>query len=460
MPVTREEIINVFRQQGLTPSELVIEQNFIEANADEDVAPSPVAPITSTEAFTKSAKRSIGPSLIGIGAGSLAAAPFTGGSSLLIPLLVGAGVGTGASLVASKVQEPLLEKVQGEEDYKKGLAELETARQQHPVASFAGEFVPGLLTARPSLGNLKAIGRAISNPATLSSVTPEVSQALKVAATQAAVGGGIEAGLEGAQGQELSPGRILGQALGGATLTKPWLLGKTRAFGYREPGVQPTEDVLTQPAPLPKSRQLTFPSESISSEGNPIVTPFEGTSLSRKLAYQQAMVEKAYGDQPIIDVPSSVKAPIKFGEGNTSLEQPVSTDLRQLGKKLNVNEISTQEPDAGKFIKTHQVGDYTTGMKDAASQNLKQPLNEGEIIQDEYDRGIRHQPKSQLAKDIVDYLEASGRSKTENADVNQLATELASKQNVKRVIYDPNYLGNAGEFNPSFAPELFYHLVC
>lgn len=412
--LTKQKVIEELLAKGLNPEEYDLDA--VEFSTPSPTTPTVATPVSATDAFLRTGKRSLAPSLVGIAAGSLAAAPFTGGSSLLVPLLVGAGAGTAASLGAGAIQEKILEKVQGAEGYNKGLQELEQARTNSPKASFAGELAPALLTARPSLNSLKSIGRSL----TAASIEPEAAMALKSAALQAGVGGATEAGLELSQGQELSPGRIATQALAGGALTKPWGLGKSRWFGGvgNEP-IQPTETSLREPATtelVPKERQLTLPTKPLSSQEHPLTTPWEGSSLKRQLdfvkAKQEVVTQEAEGLQGVLT-----------------------------GQQVRPPEVFPPK-----------VNPQKTSMKGVERSNLENettPISEGEFIQEEYDRGVRRQDSSQVAQDLNEYLVKSGRSDTSNEDIQKLALELADKQNVKRIIYDPSYTSSLGKFTPS-----------
>ena len=104
---------------------------------------------TATDAFSHAAAYGVAPSVAGLAAGVQGAAA----GSVLGPVgsIVGGLVaGIGASILTAKAQDEALKVIKGNEWMQKEQEKLAQGREQHPIASFAGEVVPQLAALKPS----------------------------------------------------------------------------------------------------------------------------------------------------------------------------------------------------------------------------------------------------------------------------------------------------------------------
>lgn len=192
-------------------------------------------PTSATAAGMRSAAASAVPALAG-GAGFAAGmagaeaglAGFAGGPlgfvTVPVGFIAGAGLGYGASLLASKAQEKVLPDSVNQQ--------LALDQQEHPTAALVGSLstlpLGGL---NPSLSGPKAIATAIARR----SVNP---QEIGIAARQALINSGVGAGLGGIQtaveqkmrGEDLNAGEIARSVALGTLLTKPNKIGELYRF--------------------------------------------------------------------------------------------------------------------------------------------------------------------------------------------------------------------------------------
>lgn len=157
----------------------------------------------------------------GVGAGALAEipgaalAPFTGGvSAFAAPLAAGIPAAIYAGGKAHALQDWVLDKLGWREGTGLASRAQETAdRIDHPIASGAGEIASAL----PTFGTGLAL-----NAGKLTSSIPLAGRALG-----AGIQGGLEAGREAYEGEDLNPTKIGMQTAAGALLAKPrgWVPG-------------------------------------------------------------------------------------------------------------------------------------------------------------------------------------------------------------------------------------------
>lgn len=252
MPLTRQKAREELIAQGVNPDEYDLSSL---PEVDNSVAPD----ISQGRAALVTGRRAIAPILGGTAGWALGAAlaPETMGASLLLPLAGSLLGGFGAS----KAQEAVLEKVQGEQDYAKGVAEIEAAREQHPVTSFLAGTAPMLLTGRPSLSEFTKQGvKGLARGAGINVASDVASQKL----------------LEG--NENIDWGRVGLSGLTGAAFNKPALLG--RIGMSNKPTINPRSDELNNypadPTISDKRRQLgqpTNPTLGTINLGNRVITP-------------------------------------------------------------------------------------------------------------------------------------------------------------------------------------------
>src|SRR3990167_7883495 len=185
--------------------------------------------LSAAGAAVRGAAEAALPTALGLGtsAAVLAAVPTGGASLLAIPAGLAAGFG------ASRAQDVFLRKVLPAQR-QAFLEQRSSDIREHPISSTVGEFVPALLTLRPS------VPRSFAN--------------LRLSGISGAVQGGIETGAEAIQGEGFSPSRIATSTLLGTSLTKPTRLG-AKLFPTAKPAL-PADVSIAPPEPAPHVQRV------------------------------------------------------------------------------------------------------------------------------------------------------------------------------------------------------------
>lgn len=219
---------------------------------------------TALGAGLRGAGRAVVPTTAGMaafGSGAALGGAVGGPAAPVTALLGGLAAAVLAGMAAGKVQEMGIEALP--EDAQRAIgqdkAQRELDTQEHPIASFVGEVVPGFLFGRPTLKSLPtparatAAQRAFAHPAT-------------GAVTGAGLSGGLEASREVVSGEDLDPRKIGIAAAAGALQNKQTRLGESvMAAGhgstspfvaklYQDRGVDTTpspDPIKAEPQPSP-----------------------------------------------------------------------------------------------------------------------------------------------------------------------------------------------------------------
>ncbi len=167
MPIYDYQLRQKLRDQGIDPDKADLVDDAAQQSATITNTPTTIQPKSSAfGAGARSFGTGVLPSTAGIIAGSLAAAPITGGMS--IPVGLGAGILT--SIFASKLQQKGIEALSPE------LAQqLQTDVQEHPTATTVGSIASALPTLKPSFQSLPGAGRALRNILTISPKAPHAA---------------------------------------------------------------------------------------------------------------------------------------------------------------------------------------------------------------------------------------------------------------------------------------------
>ena len=245
------------RSKGLNPDE-------VELLTDDELEDYLAEDISKFESFTTGVGESAGAGLGGavgaIGAG--AALSATGVGALVgVPLMIGAGL-VGA-YGGSKIQEGIEGAVYDDDELRQLQQDRMEARLANPLSSFAGQVAPSLVAFRPDPRLLKS---ALTGTGKATLARP-LAQAETAALAQSAIGGGLEAGIEGA-GQiargDFDAGRLAGAFGVGALLQKPTFkpkviddLIKRRESAAIARGADPSKFFNIYREPLPSSAELT-----------------------------------------------------------------------------------------------------------------------------------------------------------------------------------------------------------
>lgn len=213
--------------EGLNPDQFDYDESTASFVKRQTVQPSLNAPntaiskqtqnITSTGgAFGANLASGVLPTLGGMGVAALAAAPFTGGGSLLAPLIAGGIGGIAGSLGTSKLQEAALEQVAPEANQY-----LATAQTEHPYASTLGNIASALPLMRFDPKVLGEAGRAISKKlSTGATLNPVDINALANVGMGAGLGAGMSA-VDIMQSDRSIEGRDLLNVLGNVLINNP-----------------------------------------------------------------------------------------------------------------------------------------------------------------------------------------------------------------------------------------------
>jgi hypothetical protein len=241
MPLTPEQKKQKVIEAGLDPSQYT----YVEPNVESSVNPEtdfpleakvtePTVPpqVGAPEAFGRSALRSLIPSggaLAGMRAGAMLPLPH--------PLLKGAAIlggGLLGSLGTGWGQEKVLQAVEGPKAYDEGLLKQQQAREQQKVASTLGELGPMFLGLGP--GGLKPALKGFSKLIQPSTISAAEKAGMAQVGLGTGLAGGMEAGREYVQGEEIDPVKIaINSVVGGALQNQPTRLGR-RILGLNFPG--------------------------------------------------------------------------------------------------------------------------------------------------------------------------------------------------------------------------------
>ena len=245
------------RSKGLNPDE-------VELLTDDELEDYLAEDISKFESFTTGVGESAGAGLGGavgaIGAG--AALSATGVGALVgVPLMIGGGL-LGAYL-GSEAQQGIEGAVYDDDELRQLQQDRMEARLANPLSSFAGQVAPSLVAFRPDPRLLKS---ALTGTGKATLARP-LAQAETAALAQSAIGGGLEAGIEGvgqyARG-DFDAGRLAGAFGVGALLQKPTFkpkviddLIKRRESAAIARGADPSKFFNIYREPLPSSAELT-----------------------------------------------------------------------------------------------------------------------------------------------------------------------------------------------------------
>jgi len=245
------------RSKGLNPDE-------VELLTDDELEDYLAEDISKFESFTTGAGESAGAGLGGavgaIGAG--AALSATGVGALVgVPLMIGGGL-LGAYL-GSEAQQGIEGAVYDDDELRQLQQDRMEARLANPLSSFAGQVAPSLVAFRPDPRLLKS---ALTGTGKATLARP-LAQAETAALAQSAIGGGLEAGIEGvgqyARG-DFDAGRLAGAFGVGSLLQKPTFkpkviddLIKRRESAAIARGADPSKFFNIYREPLPSSAELT-----------------------------------------------------------------------------------------------------------------------------------------------------------------------------------------------------------
>jgi len=376
----------------------------------------------------KSALKSAFPTALGIGAGALAAAPFTGGASILAAI----GAGIGGSMLGEKVQDTVLPS-SIKDSYFPNTADVEA----HPYANIAGGMIPSAAVFNP-VSSIKQLGQA-AKIGTRYAQAPRLADAEKAMLQQLGINTGVNAGVAGgmniyAQNQDDKPfdyTQLALQAGLGSLLNDPYKYAQGKYLG-RGP-IDPNAVSSVQEAPpyvepvVPDTRTQPIRKVGATGEGATITPEGEVLNPSVRKAKRGPVAPEQFPEvvgEDYVDIKDEAKVPIKSAqESAIAIEQAKSgtePSMKEEAYKAALREKAKQEVDAEyaalkdeaknavlKNVKSDVIPkpiaetptgdevypDYTGVTEDANIQTKQEALQDAEAqaIERDYERGVRRQ---------------------------------------------------------------------
>lgn len=209
------------------------------------------------DTFRRSVTENIVPTIAGLAATG-GAAYLTGGMSLIPQLLAGTAAGVAGSVAGSKAQDAVVSDETRKEYF------LRPEDEANPWTRAAGSLVPQAIQMNPVAGvkNLASIAgkvpNMVRNPMFASkALTDRDTQALINAGAGAGIGGGVNAGMQLASGQEeFSIPELLTSVAGGAVFNAPWNNRLNKALGT--PALPEGEAFVPDRTAIPQTWQPDF----------------------------------------------------------------------------------------------------------------------------------------------------------------------------------------------------------
>lgn len=227
--------------------------------------------------------------LVGTGLGLLGANPFTAAAGGLVGGIAG---GLGIDILQTEFVKKYFPQFAAEQE-----AKLAAAEVAHPYATMAGGLVPQLLTAKPSLANVKTafdaakmIVKGQMTPAVMA--TPIGRQAIDQLYNVGLGAGisGIQEAYQQYQTGDMNAGRLIGQMVAGAILNEPTKFGV--ALGLH-PTTREPDVIVPQESAAPAQPTLT-PEQLADYHA---MTPEQRQAYDQADAYNRSVVEQAQREQ-------------------------------------------------------------------------------------------------------------------------------------------------------------------
>jgi hypothetical protein len=444
MPVTNPELRLKLRRLGIDPDTA---EDVVTEQPSNNPTPQVMQPNGGPSALGAGGRESLR-SLPATGA-ALAAFPYGAKAGAAVGSFFGPGPGTaiggavggiGASvltgLLARMGQDAILDKVAP--SYTESM---QADATQQPVASAIGGLASGLVGMKPDPKALVGAGRALRDIALQKTIHPATRVAAADAGNLANVGLGaaVPVGVEYGQ-QAYAQGTALPEmdwrvaainALGGGVISNPNKIGRKLGLTpntYREYAT----DGLAEAQPnSPKLQQLP-PSEADLQYQNELQATPEYQAFQAKQAEVEAKKQfleqwKALKTQEF-EANKQIEAELSVEQMDKArlaqrgqYEQQLNTDQQARAVRqqdfipAKVEELRATDLVAKPSIEarpkpaaTTELGkeiypDYTGNQEIDATINEKIPLDEAEVIQDEYDRGIRKSKESDPTKSPIIY---------------------------------------------------------
>ena len=365
-PTTKRKGIydDYMRSKGLNPDE-------VELLTDDELEDYLAEDISKFESFTTGVGESAGAGLGGAAAaiGAGAALSATGVGALVgVPLMIGAGLA--GAYGGSKIQEGIEGAVYDDDELRQLQQDRMEARLANPLSSFAGQVAPSLVAFRPDPRLLKSTFSGIGKVANPKPLTQVETAAL----LQSGIGGGLEAGIEGA-GQiargDFDAGRLAGAFGVGTLLQKPTFkprviddLIKRRESAAIARGKDPSKlfNIYREPLPSPTEAAVNIrntayiPKRGI---GDEAIVGTEGTHVGT--------VEDRLTPTPY-DVAATIEREVTGGVGflDPTAPGPAAQSMRRPG--VGIAPMTAEEAARGYGVSPSTLSDRFGGAEKAAQK--------------------------------------------------------------------------------------------
>ena len=367
-PTTKRKGIydDYMRSKGLNPDE-------VELLTDDELEDYLAEDISKFESFTTGLGESAGAGLGGAVGAIGAGLALTGAGAIVgVPLMIGGGL-LGAYL-GSEAQQSIEGAVYDDDELRQLQQDRMEARLANPLSSFAGQVAPSLVAFRPDPRLLKSTFSGIGKVANPKPLTQVETAAL----LQSGIGGGVEAGIEGA-GQiargDFDAGRLAGAFGVGTLLQKPTF--KTKAI----------DDLIKRRESAAIARGKD-PNKIFNIYREPLPSPTEATVNTRNTAY---IPKRGIGDEAIVgtegthvgtvedrltptpyDVAATIEREITGGVGFLDPTVP-GPAAQSMGRVSGIGAVpmTAEEAARGYGVAPSELSDIYTGTEKAFQQATK-----------------------------------------------------------------------------------------
>lgn len=315
MPYTPGQKAYILKQSGYDPSKYDFDEEGnvipLDTTPEQPAAQLPTStPTQETPSIAATAARSATESALptaGALAASLGAAALTGGASLPVQLIAGLIAGTAGGIGTSKLQEAIVPDAIKEAVFTRPEDAL------NPWTRAGAGLLPMLITHSPvkGVGELGAllsrVPNAVKNPAFLSKAFTDADRQVALnTAVGVGAGTGINAGMQLANGGEISVPELAAAAAGGALFNSPRNTKFNRAVGLQ---------------PNPESTPITIPKLAVPDTWSP---PGPLPTINRGVQDPVYVAEALRAQKAISDAALARQQAFEASRANaTNLQQPV-----------------------------------------------------------------------------------------------------------------------------------------
>lgn len=334
-----------------------------------------------------------------------------------IPVAGGLLSGIITSMLAKKGQDGIVNAVAPQANQY-----LEQTQTEHPIASGIGEVASSLPFLKPNPSVARSALQTITKP--LTGIAPSLAN--KANLVNAGLGAAVPLASriyqEGLTSALTDPQTYI-EAAGGALMNDPTTLGKSKLIGLHpaileKPTGQGLDKLHASSPPVEPAKeplQLTYnePKQTVKlPDGEGVATVPKGSAPEVK-SYTD--IDQQFKTSPIADEYLKAKQEKEAEESRIAEETRKLKEQTELLKKINAapqpevegleSAIKNNQLAGPENInrKTNPQRDFTKGMQ---GEDLLSKPTEAELIQDEYDKGIRHQEVQEQNKSPLERSQA------------------------------------------------------